>query len=88
MERLQSDGPVVKLTEEQKEELASIETKFRAKIAEKELFLQGLITKAQETGDLGEIAQLQQQLSQEMSRLERDMEDAKEKIRNPTSGEE
>ena len=39
MERLQKTSPSLSLTEEQKKELADIDSKYRAKIAEKELFL-------------------------------------------------
>jgi hypothetical protein len=39
MERLEESEPEVKLTDEQKAELAAIDDKFKAKIAERELFL-------------------------------------------------
>ncbi len=81
MERLEQDAPAIKLTDEQRTELADIEKRFQAKIAEKEVFLQGLIDKAEAEQNLGESAELRQQLTAEVSRLNADMEEAKEKVR-------
>lgn len=81
MERLQGDEPIVKLSDEQRAEIANIDKKFRAKIAEREVFLQGLLDKAKINGDIGEIRQLQDQLTREVSRLQGDMEEAKERVR-------
>ena len=50
MERLQKTAPSVSLTEEQKKELAELDSKYKAKIAEKELFLKDQIRKAQTEG--------------------------------------
>ena len=41
MERLERSAPSVTLSDEQKAQLAEIDSSFKAKIAEKELFLQG-----------------------------------------------
>ena len=41
MERLQQKAPTVVLTDEQKQQIAEIESTFKARIAEKELFLRG-----------------------------------------------
>ena len=81
MERLQGDEPIVKLSDEQRAEIANIDKKFRAKIAEREVFLQGILDKAKINGDIGEIRQLQDQLTREVSRLQGDMEEAKERVR-------
>ena len=82
MERLEQDAPAIKLTDAQRAELADIEQRFKAKIAEKEVFLQGLIEKAEAEQNLGEVAELRQQLSAEVSRLNADMEEAKDKVRS------
>ena len=50
MERLQKTTPSLALTEEQKKELAEIDSKYRAKIAEKELFLKRSDSKGTERG--------------------------------------
>ncbi len=82
MERLEQEAPQVKLSEEQREALAEVEKKFKAKIAEKELFLGKLIAEAHGAGDLAELESLQRQLASEKSRLETEMEEAKEAVRS------
>ncbi len=81
MERLADEEPQVKLTDEQRAELAAIDEKFTAKIAEKEVFLSGLIAKATSTGNFEELAQLETQKSREISRLNSQREEEKEKVR-------
>jgi len=81
MERLQKQSPASKLTPAQKEKIAEIDALFKAKRAEKELFLKGEIAKAQASGDHDAIEQLQQQLVRELKRLDDDCEEKKEKVR-------
>lgn len=81
LERLGGGAPVAKLSDEQRAEIAAIDKKFRAKIAEREVFLQGLLTQAKRGGDPSEIRQLQDQLTREVSRLQGEMEEAKELVR-------
>jgi predicted nuclease with TOPRIM domain len=81
MERLQKGSPIVSLTEDQKKQLAEIDSTFRARIAEREVFLQDQITKAQMAGNVEEVAALQKQLASELSRLREDWENKKEKLR-------
>ena len=81
MERLQKASPSLSLSEEQKKELAEIDSKYRAKIAEKELFLNEQIRKAQAEGKVEEIDSLEKQLSAEIRRLRDDCEAKKEKLR-------
>ena len=81
MERLQKGAPSVSLTEDQKKELAEIDSKFKAKIAEKELFLRGQILKAQGAGKFEEIESLEKQLTIDIRRLHEDCEAKKEKLR-------
>ena len=50
MERLQQTSPSLSLTDEQKKELAELDSKYRAKIAEKELFLKEQIRKGANRG--------------------------------------
>ena len=82
MERLQKSAPSLSLTEEQKKELAEIDSKFRAKIAEKELFLKGQIQKAQAEGKAEDVESLQKQLASEVQRFQKDCDAAKEKLRS------
>jgi hypothetical protein len=81
MERLQKDAPSVMLTQEQKEQIAEIDSSFRAKIAEKELFLKDQIRAARSSGDMDETEALEKQLSVEVRRLQQDCEEKKEKLR-------
>ena|SRR5215210_6625002 len=82
MERLEKQSPTAKLTEEQKREIAEIDSVFKARIAERELFLKEQLAKAQAAGQHDEIAALEKQLSSELRRLQEDCEAKKEKIRN------
>ena len=81
MERLQQTSPSLSLTEEQKKELAEIDSKYRAKIAEKELFLRDQILKAQSEGKADDIDSLEKQLASDVRRLQEECEASKEKMR-------
>jgi len=81
MERLQQTSPSLSLTEEQKKELAEIDSKYRAKIAEKELFLRDQILKAQTEGKADDIDSLEKQLASDVRRLQEECEASKEKMR-------
>ena len=82
MERLQKASPSLSITEEQKKELAEIDSKYRAKIAEKELFLRDQIRKAQTEGKADDIDSLEKQLASEVRRLHEECEAKKQKLRN------
>ena len=79
MERLQKASPSLSLTEEQKKELAEIDSKYRAKIAEKELFLKDQIRKAQTEGKVDEIDSLEKQLASDVRRLQEECEASERK---------
>ena len=81
MERLAKGQPVVTLTDEQKKQLAEVDSTFKARIAEKELFLKGEIEKARSTGKFEEAESLEKQLASEIKRLQEDCETKKEKLR-------
>ena len=81
MERLSKDQPSVALTDEQKKQIAEVDSTFRAKIAEKEVFLKDQIRKAQAAGKFDEAESLEQQLGSEIRRLQEDCEARKEKLR-------
>ena len=82
MERLQKTAPSLSLTEEQKKQLAETDSKYRAKIAEKELFLKNQIQKAQSEGKADHIDSLEKQLASDVRRLGQECEAAKAKLRN------
>ena len=81
MERLAKGQPVVTLTGDQKKQLAEVDSIFKARIAEKELFLKGEIQKAQLAGKFDEVELLEKQLASEIRRLQEDCEAKKEKLR-------
>ncbi len=81
MERLEKASPSLSLTEDQKKEIAEVDSVYRAKIAEKELFLKGQIQKAQAAGKLEEVESLEKQLASEIRRLQNECEAKKEKLR-------
>lgn len=81
MERFGGDEPITPLSNEQKAELAEVDDKFKAKIAEKEMFLGNLISKAREEYNMAELEQLEEQRRREIAKLEKDREEEKEKIR-------
>jgi hypothetical protein len=81
MERLAKNQPIVTLTDDQKAQLAEIDSQFKARIAEKELFLKGEIAKVQSAGKFEEVEALEKQLRSEIRRLQEDCEAKKEKLR-------
>jgi hypothetical protein len=81
MERLEKQAPSQKLTGEQREALAEIDSTYRAKIAEREVFLQSQLAKARAAGDAAEMDSIQLQLSRELRRLREEWEAKKEKAR-------
>jgi hypothetical protein len=81
MERLAKNQPIITLTEDQKKQLAEVDSTFKARIAEKELFLKGAIQKARTTGKFEEVESLEKQLRSEIRRLQEDCEAKKEKLR-------
>jgi hypothetical protein len=81
MERLEKSSPSVSLTEDQKKEIAEVDSVYRAKIAEKELFLKDQIRKAQAAGKFDEAESLEKQLASELRRLQEDCETKKDKLR-------
>ena len=81
MERLEKSAPTINLTDEQKAQIAEIDSTFKARIAEKELFLQGKIREARQGGNVSEAENLETQLTGEVRHLREDCEEKKEKLR-------
>lgn len=79
MSRLDAQSPAVKLTAEQKAELAEIDNLFTARIAERRVFLEGEIRRS--APDPLAQDQLRRQLASEVARLEEEREAKKEKVR-------
>ena len=85
MERLEKSAPTVKLTDEQKAQIAEIDSIYKARIAEKELFLKGKIEEAGLNSSFAEFEQLEKQLAMEIRRLQEDCEEKKAKIRGAST---
>lgn len=82
MERLNQQSPTLKLSEEQKQQLAELDSKYTARIAEREIALKSDIARAVAAGDLVEAETLEQQLVSEKRKLQAELEEKKEQIRN------
>ena len=81
MERLEKESPTRELTEEQKAKLSELSKVYEAKIADKELFLNGEIAKAEAAGEFDQIEQLTKQLASERKVLEEELEQKKNEVR-------
>lgn len=82
MERLEQSSPQEKLSDEQKAAIGQIDDRFRAKIAEREVFLNDLVGKAISEGNYAEIPQLETQKVREIAALRAECEAEKDKVRN------
>jgi hypothetical protein len=81
MERLQKASPDVPLTDEQKRALAELDSRYKAKEAERELLLRGEIDRAIAKGDFEAQEQLEKQLASDRRTLRSELEEKKEEIR-------
>ncbi len=79
MERLNKSGPVTKLTAEQKRQLADLDSRYAAKIAEREIALNGEIAGA--AADFEKEESLREQLVSERKKLHAELEEKKEQVR-------
>ena len=80
MEKLEQSNPQPKLSDEQRRLIAAIEDKFKARIAEKEVFLGDQITKAMAGGQYEEVSALEEQRSREVQRLRNECEAEKDAV--------
>ncbi len=81
MERLNKTAPAAKVTDKQKKQLADLDAKYSAKIAEREIFVKGELAKAREKGDYEEFEKIEKQLVSDRKSLSAELEEKKEKIR-------
>jgi chromosome segregation ATPase len=79
MERLSKNAPSKKLTEAQKKQLAELDSKYAAKIAERENALKGEMAKVAD--DFEKVDVLQKQLTAERKKLQAELEEKKEQLR-------
>lgn len=77
MSRLEAAAPTVRLTDALKAELAELDSLYESRIAERRVFLEGEIRKA----DPAEANDLRRQLASEVARLQDERETKKEQVR-------
>jgi hypothetical protein len=80
MERLGKNAPTVKLSDAQKKQLAELDSKYAAKIAEREIALNSEIAKAAD--DFAKAETFREQLVTERKKLQADLEEKKEQVRS------
>lgn len=85
MERLNKVSPSVKLSAMQKKSLAELDSKYAAKIAERELALKDEMARAAANGEFEKVQQLEQQLLVERRKTQAELEEKKDAVRG-TSG--
>ena len=85
MERLAKSAPTVKLTAAQKKSLADLDSRYAAKIAEREIALNGDIAKAEDSGEMETAEKIRQQLTNDRKKLQAELEEKKEAIRQSSA---
>tara|TARA_Y100000588_G_scaffold388246_1_gene488003 strand:- start:503 stop:778 length:276 start_codon:yes stop_codon:yes gene_type:complete len=81
MERLGEDDKCKPLSKEQKAEIAEIASRYKAKIAERTIFLEKNIADSLASGDEEGADKIRQQIANETATLEEEADQAKEKVR-------
>jgi DNA-binding transcriptional regulator/RsmH inhibitor MraZ len=83
MERLAKSDPDAgtPLSAEQKKRLAEVDTLYKGKIAEREIFLKKQLEDALTSGKQEEWEKVKKQIASERARLEEEREDEKERVR-------
>ena len=81
MERLEKESPTQELSDELKAKLAEVSKVYEAKIADREVFLNGEITKAEAAGEFEQVEQLSKQLASDRKVLEDELDQKKSEIR-------
>jgi hypothetical protein len=84
MERLNKTAPATKLTAGQKKMLAELDSRYAAKIAEREIALNGEIVRAAD--DVEKEESLREQLVNERRKLQAELEQKKEQVRAGDGG--
>jgi hypothetical protein len=86
MERLNQTAPTVKLTTEQKRQLAELDSQYAAKVAEREIALNGEAARMAAADDLEKAETVRQQLAAERKKLQSELQEKKDRIRRGKSG--
>ncbi|MDR3378719.1 MAG: hypothetical protein P4M10_08550 [Verrucomicrobiae bacterium] len=83
MERLNQTAPTVKLSSAQKKEIAELESEYAAKIAAREIALKAEMAKVAD--DPEKEGPLRDQLALDRKKLQAELEDRKERVRQGSS---
>jgi hypothetical protein len=88
MERLAASEPSTSapLSDADKAELADIDARHKARLAEREIFLRQKLGEAEQAGSETDIEQIRKQIASERETIEEDREAAKERVRARARG--
>ena len=78
---MEKESPTKEISDELKAKLAEISKVYEAKIADREVFLNGEIAKAESAGEFEVIEQLNKQLASDRKVLEAELEAKKNELR-------
>ena len=81
MERFGDDEDSKPLTDDQKTEIAEIDVKYKAKTAERKIFLEKSLADTLASGDEEGAEKIRRQIAEETTSMEEDTERAKERVR-------
>jgi len=81
MERLNKSAPAIKLTAVQRKELAELDSRYAAKVAEREIGLKDQISQLSAQGEFDKAAEFEKQLGVERKKLQAELEEKKEQVR-------
>jgi hypothetical protein len=81
MERLSKAVPAVKLTDAQKRQLAELDSKYAAKVAEREIALKDEMARAGAADEVEKVETLRQQWAAERRKLQAELAEKKEQVR-------
>ena len=82
MERLNKSAPIQSLSAARKKEIAELNSRYQAKLAERETFLKGKIAEATVNMDQQAVEELERELASDRKTLEAELEEKKEAVRN------
>jgi len=86
MERLGKTSPDRKVSTEDKRQLADLESQCAARIAQRELLIEGEMAQAINRGDDEALEQLRKQLASDRKTIRAEFEEKKEKVRQVKKG--
>ena len=81
MERLNKTAPATKLSAAKKAELAELDSKYKARIAEREIALRGETAQAAAAGDFEKVQESEKRLVIERQKLQAELEEKKDAVR-------